>query len=347
MVKKPAKTKKGRQASQPVAPLPAAAAAAAAASEGSGEGSGDAGVAAAADAAAAVHAAIRAAAPAREIELEGALRGHESAVEALAHSARRAGRSVQDWAAESRARRWWEPRRGVRLDALSDGGARQRTAVNVRRVLTLASEAAGAEVEAEAAGGAEAADDADAAERLRAASFEEAMEAALRFWRPGGGSRAPAVRWSLGGAEVATEAATGVATDAGEALDAEAEAATDAREATAAEAADERLGAMRAAAGTFKLEAPYAAAGDQPGAIASLVADVQGGAPRSALRGATGTGKTFVMASVIAQTNRPALLVAPNKVLIHRAVLSRWCDPLLTVVCPSPCRCSLRSCTPS
>ena len=67
--------------------------------------------------------------------------------------------------------------------------------------------------------------------------------------------------------------------------------------------------------GAFKLHAPYPAAGDQPSAIESLVADVQAGVPRPVLKGATGTGKTFVLANVIERTNRPTLIVAPNKVL--------------------------------
>ena len=57
--------------------------------------------------------------------------------------------------------------------------------------------------------------------------------------------------------------------------------------------------------GAFKLRAPYPAAGDQPAAIESLVADVQAGVPRTVLKGATGTGKTFVLAHLIERTNRP------------------------------------------
>jgi excinuclease ABC subunit B len=67
--------------------------------------------------------------------------------------------------------------------------------------------------------------------------------------------------------------------------------------------------------GAFKLHAPYPAAGDQPAAIDKLVSDVQAGTPRVVLRGATGTGKTFVLANLIARTNRPTLIMAPNKVL--------------------------------
>jgi len=67
--------------------------------------------------------------------------------------------------------------------------------------------------------------------------------------------------------------------------------------------------------GAFKLHAPYPTAGDQPAAIESLVADVQAGSPYTVLKGATGTGKTFVLANLIDRTNRPTLIVAPNKVL--------------------------------
>ncbi len=65
----------------------------------------------------------------------------------------------------------------------------------------------------------------------------------------------------------------------------------------------------------FQLHAPYEPKGDQPQAIAGLVAGVEAGERFQTLLGATGTGKTFTIANVIAQTGRPALVLAHNKTL--------------------------------
>ncbi|MBD1194062.1 excinuclease ABC subunit UvrB [Vulcanococcus sp. Clear-D1] len=65
----------------------------------------------------------------------------------------------------------------------------------------------------------------------------------------------------------------------------------------------------------FQLHAPYSPKGDQPEAIKGLVAGVEGGERYQTLLGATGTGKTFTIANVIAQTGRPALVLAHNKTL--------------------------------
>ena len=65
----------------------------------------------------------------------------------------------------------------------------------------------------------------------------------------------------------------------------------------------------------FELHAPYHPKGDQPTAIAGLVQGVDGGERYQTLLGATGTGKTFTIANVIAQTGRPALVLAHNKTL--------------------------------
>ncbi len=65
----------------------------------------------------------------------------------------------------------------------------------------------------------------------------------------------------------------------------------------------------------FKLASEYVPAGDQPTAIAQLVSGLQQGLKHQVLLGATGTGKTFTMANVIAQWNRPTLLLAHNKTL--------------------------------
>lgn len=65
----------------------------------------------------------------------------------------------------------------------------------------------------------------------------------------------------------------------------------------------------------FKLHSEYQPAGDQPKAIASLVKGVSEGDRFQTLLGVTGSGKTFTMANVIAQTQRPALVLAHNKTL--------------------------------
>ena len=65
----------------------------------------------------------------------------------------------------------------------------------------------------------------------------------------------------------------------------------------------------------FKLHAPYQPTGDQPAAIASLVAGLRAGDREQTLLGVTGSGKTFTMANVIAQINKPTLVLAHNKTL--------------------------------
>ena len=65
----------------------------------------------------------------------------------------------------------------------------------------------------------------------------------------------------------------------------------------------------------FNLESDYAPMGDQPTAIAELVDGVKHGKRSQVLLGVTGSGKTFTMANVIAELSRPALIMAPNKIL--------------------------------
>ncbi len=65
----------------------------------------------------------------------------------------------------------------------------------------------------------------------------------------------------------------------------------------------------------FVMHSEFAPAGDQPTAIAELSAGVEAGDHDQVLLGATGTGKTFTMAKVIEQTQRPAIILAPNKTL--------------------------------
>lgn len=65
----------------------------------------------------------------------------------------------------------------------------------------------------------------------------------------------------------------------------------------------------------FELVTAYKPTGDQPQAINELVANLKAGVPSQVLLGVTGSGKTFSMANVIAQCNKPALVLAPNKTL--------------------------------
>jgi len=65
----------------------------------------------------------------------------------------------------------------------------------------------------------------------------------------------------------------------------------------------------------FKLVTDFKPAGDQPDAIKKLVNSANKGEFNQVLLGVTGSGKTFTMAKVIEQTNRPALILAPNKTL--------------------------------
>ncbi|MBI5557315.1 MAG: excinuclease ABC subunit UvrB [Deltaproteobacteria bacterium] len=65
----------------------------------------------------------------------------------------------------------------------------------------------------------------------------------------------------------------------------------------------------------FKLHSAFLPAGDQPGAIEALSRGIERGEREQVLLGVTGSGKTFTMAHVIARTQRPALVMAPNKTL--------------------------------
>nr|6O8G_A Chain A, UvrABC system protein B [[Bacillus] caldotenax]6O8G_B Chain B, UvrABC system protein B [[Bacillus] caldotenax]6O8G_C Chain C, UvrABC system protein B [[Bacillus] caldotenax] len=67
--------------------------------------------------------------------------------------------------------------------------------------------------------------------------------------------------------------------------------------------------------GRFQLVAPYEPQGDQPQAIAKLVDGLRRGVKHQTLLGATGTGKTFTISNVIAQVNKPTLVIAHNKTL--------------------------------
>jgi excinuclease ABC subunit B len=65
----------------------------------------------------------------------------------------------------------------------------------------------------------------------------------------------------------------------------------------------------------FTLHSPFSPAGDQPQAIAKLVAGLKQNKKSQTLLGITGSGKTFTMANIIAQTQRPTLIMAHNKTL--------------------------------
>ena len=65
----------------------------------------------------------------------------------------------------------------------------------------------------------------------------------------------------------------------------------------------------------FKLQAPFQPMGDQPEAIRGLVDGIRAGKENQVLLGATGTGKTFTIASVIQELQKPALIMAHNKTL--------------------------------
>lgn len=65
----------------------------------------------------------------------------------------------------------------------------------------------------------------------------------------------------------------------------------------------------------FKIESPFEPSGDQPEAIKTLCEGLTSGARNQVLLGVTGSGKTFTMAKIIEQAKRPALIMAPNKIL--------------------------------
>ena len=65
----------------------------------------------------------------------------------------------------------------------------------------------------------------------------------------------------------------------------------------------------------FVLHSKYKPCGDQPQAIAALTQGINDGLATQVLRGVTGSGKTFTMANIIANVNRPALVICHNKTL--------------------------------
>jgi excinuclease ABC subunit B len=65
----------------------------------------------------------------------------------------------------------------------------------------------------------------------------------------------------------------------------------------------------------FKLKSSYKPDGDQPRAISELLSGLKKGMLKQTLMGATGTGKTFTIANVIEEWNKPTLVIAHNKTL--------------------------------
>ena len=65
----------------------------------------------------------------------------------------------------------------------------------------------------------------------------------------------------------------------------------------------------------FKVISDFKPKGDQPGAIKSLAKNLNSGLLNQTLLGVTGSGKTFTIAKVIEKTQRPAIIMAPNKTL--------------------------------
>ena len=72
---------------------------------------------------------------------------------------------------------------------------------------------------------------------------------------------------------------------------------------------------MQTAQKMFELHSEYKPTGDQPQAIEALVGGFREGNQFQTLLGVTGSGKTFTMANVIAQLNKPTLVIAHNKTL--------------------------------
>ena len=68
-------------------------------------------------------------------------------------------------------------------------------------------------------------------------------------------------------------------------------------------------------AGQFQLNTKFEPAGDQPVAISTLVDGLGDGLAHQTLLGVTGSGKTFTIANVIQQVQRPTIILAPNKTL--------------------------------
>ncbi len=78
---------------------------------------------------------------------------------------------------------------------------------------------------------------------------------------------------------------------------------------------ESKIGPMNSGSSAFQLVSEHQPTGDQPAAIAALLDGLKQGDDHQVLLGITGSGKTFTIANVIARSNRPALILAPNKTL--------------------------------
>lgn len=65
----------------------------------------------------------------------------------------------------------------------------------------------------------------------------------------------------------------------------------------------------------FRLQSKFQPAGDQPAAIKGLISGLESGLAHQTLLGVTGSGKTFTMANIVEQQQRPTIVMAPNKTL--------------------------------
>ena len=81
------------------------------------------------------------------------------------------------------------------------------------------------------------------------------------------------------------------------------------------ESAPSRAGRRSESSGDFRLVSEFSPTGDQPQAIQALVEGIERGDPHQTLLGVTGSGKSFTVACVVEQINRPTLVMAPNKTL--------------------------------
>ena len=99
----------------------------------------------------------------------------------------------------------------------------------------------------------------------------------------------------------------------------------------------------------FKLVSDYAPMGDQPEAIEQLVGSIRHGSKHNTLLGVTGSGKTFTVANVVAQLNRPTLVLSHNKTLaaqLYGEFRNFFPEPVTpsSVLCLDPCSIELTSC---
>jgi excinuclease ABC subunit B len=74
----------------------------------------------------------------------------------------------------------------------------------------------------------------------------------------------------------------------------------------------------------LRLQSDYTPQGDQPAAVEQLVKGVNDGLHEQTLKGVTGSGKTFTMANIIDQVQKPTLILSHNKTLAAQCVMYLW-----------------------